>query len=569
MAETELERKIVWMMSLRVLIVTTIMGTSFLMQFLYPEEFQPYLQLYYVYYVIGLTYFLSIIYAIFHNFIKNKEIFVYFQLINDLSIITFIIYITGGIESSFSFLYFISIISASIILFRRGALIIASLCSFFYSFLISFMYNYYIPLPYNAIAHTQKEIYFNIFLNIFGFFTMGLLTSYLSENLKRYKRHLEKKSEDLMDLQAFNENVINCMSSGLIATGLNGKIAFLNRAATEITSCNLEEVKGKHLLDFFEDSTLSFDEIINELGEQKIVRLESKCSVKSGEKKYIGASITLLKGKEKINRGYIVIFEDLTDLKRLEQEIKIKDRMAIVGEMATGIAHEIRNPLASMSGSVQLMAKESFSGEQHKELMDIILKETERLNKIVTNFLEYAKPLKFQPVEIDLAQLLKETITLLRNSKEIKKNHHISMLPKKGKFPYYCDPNQMKQVFWNLAHNGIKAMPDGGTLEIALSKADENGITIKFKDDGIGISNEELSDVFRPFYGSFENGLGLGMAILLNRQFLGKEIASETWPVAQTRKRKGMVSRRTLVFRTGTNEYPDNTKIEFEFVEQK
>lgn len=514
MAETDIERKIVWMMSLRVLIVTTILGTSFLIQFFHPEEFQPYWDLYYVYYVIGLTYFLSIIYAIFHNFVKNKEIFVYFQLINDLSIITFIIYITGGIESSFSFLYFISIISASIILFRRGALIIASLCSFFYSFIISFMYNYYIPLPFNAIAHTQKEIYFNIFLNIFGFFTMGLLTSYLSENLKRYKRHLEKKSEDFMDLQAFNQNVIDCMSSGLIATDLNGKIAFLNRAATEITSYNLEDVKGKHLLALFEDSSLSFDEIINRPEEQKIVRFESKCKVKSGDKKYIGASLTPLRGKEKINRGYIAIFEDLTDLKRLEQEIKIKDRMAIVGEMATGIAHEIRNPLASMSGSVQLMAKESFSGHQHKELMDIILKETERLNKIVTNFLEYAKPLKFQPVEVDLAQLLKETIALLSNSKEIKKNHHISILPKRSKFPYYCDPNQMKQVFWNLAHNAVKAMPKGGMLEITLSKTDEKGMTISFRDEGRGISDEELSDVFKPFRGSFEDGLGLGMAIV-------------------------------------------------------
>ena len=511
MDETNIEKKILWMIALRLIIITTLLGTALLIQFYYPEEFEPYFGLYIV---IGLTYLLSIIYALLLNFVQNKEIFVYFQLINDLAIETFIIYVTGGIESSFSFLYFISIISASIILFRRGALILASLSGFFYSLIISLMYNYYIPLPFNAIIHSQKEIYYHIFLNIFGFFTIGWLSSYLSENLRKYKISLAKKSEDLIDLQTFSQHVIDCMSSGMITTNLKGNITFLNRAAEEITGYSLKEIKGENFFHLFKNSTLSFGAITNKLKEQKLFRFESLCIVKSGENKYLGASITPLRGKEDIHRGYIIIFEDLTDLKKLEEEIKIKERLAIIGEMATTIAHEIRNPLASMSGSVQLMSRENFSLKQQKKLMNIILKETERLNKIITNFLEYAKPLKFQPVEIDLAKLLEETITLLKNSKEIKKNHLIATSLKDEDFHYYCDPNQMKQVFWNLVRNALKAMSEGGELQIIMDKTDNNGITISFKDEGIGISDKELSNMFQPFHGSFEDGLGLGMAIV-------------------------------------------------------
>ncbi len=509
--EAGIERKIIWMMALRVLIITTLLGSALLIQFLHPEEFQPYWGLYYV---IGLTYFLSIIYALFYNFVENKEIFVYFQLINDLTIETFIIYVTGGIDSSFSFLYFFSIIAASIILFRRGALIIASLSSFFYSVIISLMYNLYIPLPYNAMFHSQKEIYFNIFVNIFAFITVGLLISYLSENLKSYKINLAKKSKDLKDLQAFHQNVIDCMSSGLIATDLNGDITFLNRSAEEIIGYKLQELRRKPLLEIFLDPTLSFDIIINKLKNQKIFRFDSECITKSGEIRFLGASLTPLKEKDALDSGYILIFQDLTDLKKLEEQIKIKDRMAIIGEMATGIAHEIRNPLAAMSGSAQLMEREKVDSKQQKKLMNIILKETKRLNKIITNFLEYAKPLRFQPVEIDLAKLLEETIILLKNSKEFKDSHHIKIYPKKGKFLYFCDPNQMKQVFWNLAQNAIRAMPQGGILEISLNQGDNDGIAISFKDEGIGISDKELSDMFKPFRGSFENGLGLGLAIV-------------------------------------------------------
>ena len=342
------------------------------------------------------------------------------------------------------------------------------------------MYNHYIPLPFNAISHTQQEIYFYIFLNIFGFFAIGMLSSYLSENLKKSKITLAKKSKDLKDLQAFHQNVIDCMSGGLIVTDLIGDITFLNQAAEEITGYTIKDINGKHFLDLFTNTSLSFNEIINDLEQHKIFRFEGECKAKSGEIKFLGASLTPLRGKEEVDKGYILIFQDLTELRMLEEEVKIKDRMAIIGELATGIAHELRNPLAAVTGSVQLITKEDFALDQQQQLMNIILKEAERLNKIIINFLEYAKPLKFRPVKIDITKLLKETITLLENSKAIQKKHTISIHPQKGKFVYYCDPNQMKQVFWNLAHNALKAMPQGGKLEITLDKFNVNGITINF-----------------------------------------------------------------------------------------
>ena len=498
------------MMVLRVVIITTLMGIAIGFQIIQQEELLSYNPFYYI---IGFTYLLTLIYALFFNYIKESFLAAHLQIVGDLLIISFLVYITGGVESSFSLLYLISIISASIILFRRGALLMASLSGIFYCTLIFLMYQQIIRTPFDLSQFPRKEIYYNVFLNLFGFFTIALLSSYLSGSLEVFKRKLEKKSKDFVGLKAFNQRIIDCMSSGLITTDLKGKIILLNKSAEQITGYRRGMVKGKEFFELLDGSPGYLEVVKDKLAKKRVFRFERYFKHRAGKKLFIGISATRLMMDRNKQSGYIFIFQDLTELRRLEEEVRIKDRMAVMGEIAAGIAHEIRNPLAAMSGSVQMLRKDPLlPKEQH--LMDIILKESERLNLTISNFLQYAKPAPHQPVPTNIWRLLQETVTLLNNSEEKSPDHRIVPLCPQTGLTYLCDPNQMKQVFWNLATNALKAMPDGGDLIIELGVNIKEWLTISFKDEGIGISDEDRERLFQPFSGSFKRGTGLGMAIV-------------------------------------------------------
>ena len=506
-----LERKLLWLMGLRVVIITTLLGIAIAIQIIYQEEFLPFNPLYYI---IGLTYFLSIIYALFFNYIKESFLAAYLQIVGDLLIISFLVYLTGGVKSSFSFLYLISIISASIILFRRGAVLMASLSGILYCSLIFLMYYQIFPGPFDLAQFSRREIYYNVFLNLFGFFTIALLSSYLSENLEVFKFRLEKKSKDFVGLKAFNQHIIDCMSSGLITTDLKGKVILLNKSAEHITGYSCSMVRGKNFFELFNGSQDDLEEVKEKLAKKRVYRFDRYFNHRTGKKLFIGISATRLMMNGNKDTGYIFIFQDLTELKRLEDEVKIKERMAAIGEMAAGIAHEIRNPLAAMSGSVQMLNRNPLLSPEQQRLMDIIIKESERLNLIISNFLQYARPAPHQPVPTNIWRLLEETVTLLNNSEERRPDHHIIPQSSDPRLTYLCDPNQMKQVFWNLATNSLKAMPDGGDLIIELGANKKGGLTISFKDEGIGISDKAMERLFQPFSSSFKRGTGLGMAIV-------------------------------------------------------
>ena len=505
-----LERKLLWLMVLRVVIITTLMGIAIGFQIVHQEELLSYNPFYYI---VGLTYLLTLIYALFFNYIKESLLAAHLQIVGDLLIISFLVYITGGVESSFSLLYLISIISASIILFRRGSLLMASLSGILYCSLIFLMYHQIIPTPFDLSQLPRKEISYNVFLNLFGFFTIALLSSYLSRNLEVFKYKLEKKSKDFVDLQAFNQHIIDCMSSGLITTDLKGKIISLNKSAEQITGFPCSIVEGKDFFEVLDGSPGYLAVVRDKLAKRRVFRFDRYFKHRSGKKLFIGISATRLMMDGNKQSGYIFIFQDLTELRRLEEEVRIKDRMAAMGEMAAGIAHEIRNPLAAMSGSVQILRKDPLISKD-KHLMDIILKESERLNLTIRNFLQYAKPAPHQPVPTNIWRLLQETVTLLNNSEERLPDHRIVPRCPEPELAYHCDPNQMKQVFWNLATNALKAMPDGGDLIIELGVNRKGWLTISFRDEGIGISDEDRERLFQPFSGSFNRGTGLGMAIV-------------------------------------------------------
>jgi len=213
--------------------------------------------------------------------------------------------------------------------------------------------------------------------------------------------------------------------------------------------------------------------------------------------------------------GYLVTFQDVTDVKKLERDARIQQRLAAVGEMAAGIAHEIRNPLASMSGSIQILRQELPLSSEQEQLMDIVLRESERLNTTIRSFLAYARPQRFAIERIDVRRALNDTALLLRNSAELGEGHAIEVDVPASELWYEADEGQIRQIIWNLATNGLRAMPDGGRLRLMSSvEPSSNGIVITVQDEGIGIAPEDLDGLFQPFRGSFTRGSGLGLAIV-------------------------------------------------------
>ena len=243
-------------------------------------------------------------------------------------------------------------------------------------------------------------------------------------------------------------------------------------------------------------------------------RFDKEFSARGGACLFLGFTASILRNKEGMPLGFIFTFQDLTEIRVLEEEVGLKKRMAALGEMAAGMAHELRNPLASISGSVQVLRRDLPAGSEQIELMEIILKESRRLDQTIRDFLLFAKPGRFSPERVDLPEILSDSLKLLRNSEEFRPTHRLKTVFHPENIPVVVDSNRMRQVFWNLAKNALKAMPEGGTLTVKALGEVDGQVLVSFSDEGIGMGDAEVARNFQPFHGSFRDGTGLGLAIV-------------------------------------------------------
>jgi two-component system, NtrC family, sensor histidine kinase PilS len=515
-ARTIGDNALAWLMVLRLVVVTALLGSAVVTEVIARprEPGEP------LYLLIALTYLLTLLYALAWPFTaRRRRELAYVQIVGDLLIVTGIVFYTGGIESNFSFLYFISIIAASIILFRRGGLMAATVASLLYATLAQTLYLGVLsadPLtggPAFPVMPKQVVVY-TIFLNVFGFYTVALLTSYLSENLRLTGRKLEEAADFLADLQVFNQTIIDSITSGLMTADFEGRINFFNEAAASILAMAPREAIGQEVRTLLGEKADFLDQLKTKLTGKRYLRMEGAYLNHRGEEIYLGMSVSYLLFEGEKKSGFLFIFQDLTEIKHLEREVRLKENLATMGEMAAGMAHEIRNPLASISGSVQVLAEAEELNDEQRRLMDIIVRESERLSGTLTEFLAYARPPRFEPDQIDLRPVLEETATLLGHSAEVLPEHEIALELPEAPVMLFADPNQMKQIAWNLSRNALQAMPNGGRLAMSLTRNGAGGVVMSFRDQGIGMSGGEVHRVFEPFSGSFKRGSGLGLAIV-------------------------------------------------------
>jgi two-component system sensor histidine kinase PilS (NtrC family) len=518
MEQQHLQKQILWLITLRVVIISTLLAAAMLIQFIRGEFF---IELAPLYYLVGAVYFVTIVYLAVFTYVRRAYAqFVYAQLTGDLVTITALILFSGGILSPFHVLYILSIITASTILYRRGGLIIASGSFILYGLLVNLEFHNIVKLPGGILGEHETvstyDVYYNLFVAFVGFYSAAFLSSYITERLRQANKSLKETSGNLEELLLFHENIINSMTTGLVTTDMNGLITSFNRAAEEISGRSFSAVRERNIQELFGSAgrmRQRYRSFSDKAGTESSFEIEFPRD--NDSRRHLGVMVSNFFDRQDRLLGNIYMFQDLTEVKNLEREVRIKERMAAVGEMAAGIAHEIRNPLASMSGCIQMLRSGVSTGSRDAALMDIFLRESDRLNRIIEDFLFYARPSPTLPVWISLASLLRETFTLLQHSRELHEMHRVELLVDgEDEFRYRADPNQMKQVFWNLARNALQAMPDGGRLQISLRKNSDGGFSLIFEDDGIGMELEEIHKLFQPFHGKSDGGTGLGLAIV-------------------------------------------------------
>ncbi len=507
-------------MTVRVLAVTVLLGTFVLFQIGFSRGLSlsaPF------YFLIGAVYLLTLLYAFSINQVTELVPFSYLQLGLDLLLETVLVAFTGGVESPFTFLFLITIISGSMLLYQQGGITIASLACVVYTGLVGVPYFYKVSfIPVATVP--SRELLYTLFLNLTAFYTVAYLSGRLAEQLRQTGESLQEKAKGLTQLQVFHENVVQSMSGGLFTTDLEGRITSFNRAGEEITGFTKEEILGNSWWELFSQKDPKVFGYRLETADAPF-RFDTETQRKGGTPLLLGVTLTPLLDDRGQKTGMVGMFQDLTKIRAIEEEMKKRERLASIGELAAGMAHEIRNPLAALSGSMQVLSRELKLEEENRRLMEIALKETERLNMIITTFLRYARPMPLNKKRCSLHDLLEDTLSLLRNSPDYR--DHISLVTKftKGKVWMMMDPDQMKQVFWNLVLNAIEAMPQGGQLTIETRRpkttprfADHQPtpsiVEVRFVDTGVGINPKDLERIFYPFFTTKQKGSGLGLSIV-------------------------------------------------------
>jgi len=450
---------------------------------------------------------LTLVYALLARYSPAYHVQAYLQMTGDIFLVTGLVYLTGTIDSPFTALYLIIIFITSSLVSRRGTFALTALASAFY-----------VALAYGD-AHVAVSAYplkSTIGFNLFAFFAVAFLGSQLNERLSRTDETLAQAHRNLDDLRAFSERVIDSISSGLVTTDLKHHIISFNRAAEEITGYRAEQVLGHHLSVLFPGISSYMDAGLQaSLAGQHLSRLNLECQTASGRQIQLGLSISPLTSTDGEITGFVLPFQDLTEVIQLEREVRRQDRLAALGRVAAAIAHEIRNPLASMRGSVQVLGSEVNLSDEQAQLMNIVLRESDRLERIISDFLMYARPRRPEMSQVDLNEVLEETLGLLRFSPEISgEGHQLVARPAPQPALVEADSGQIRQVFWNLSRNAIVAMPDGGTLTISVERAADHQIQVVFSDTGIGMTEEQMERIFEPFSSFGSGGTGLGMSIV-------------------------------------------------------
>lgn len=432
------------------------------------------------------------------------------QFALDALLITWLVWRTGDLTSPYISLYIVLIAVASFFMRPTATLVLAGFAAALV-ILLAILTGTQVLDAFGSLQSFDKAVQVVSF-NVVALLVVGVLAARLSAK-HASGDELEETVRSLESLRALHERIVESIRSGVVTTDLDGSIYTFNAAATEITGYRLDQVQGRPLREIFGDVQEQIDLSLEAAGDgEALPRFETDLETPEGFAVRIGFSVSLLLSEHNEATGLIITFQDLTEIRSMEESVRRKDRLAAVGRVAAGLAHEIRNPLGAMRGAIQVLESTTPKTATSSGLMEIILKESDRLNNIIINFLSYARPGAAEFAEVDLAEALEDTITLLKHSPDVREGHVLESDLTSARM--IGDPTQLKQIFWNLARNALQAMPDGGKLRVGLKPLPNSRVRITFEDTGRGMSQERVERLFEPFAESTTGGTGLGLSIV-------------------------------------------------------
>ncbi|MGA9680807.1 MAG: ATP-binding protein [Candidatus Sulfotelmatobacter sp.] len=490
-----------WLVKARILILTFLLAIQLAVAHLAPTPLP--LRLFVS--TILLWFALSIFYALLLSLWQDHRLQASLQVLTDLILVSLVVHETGGWDSSLNFLYPLVIIVASILLPRVWAHLVAALAFILYGTVLEL--NYYGVVKTYCTTHPElKTLQAIIFVNLFAYLAVAYLAGLLATKLRQARVQLKRASGALENLQILHENIIQSISSGLITTSLDGHITLVNSAAQKLLERTPGQLLGTPV------NKLFLDALPNTESQQ--AHAEVRFDAANAFRKTLRVRVATLNVPERGTLGYVYAFDDLTEIRRLEREVRMQDRLAAVGRLAAAIAHEIRNPLTSIAGSVSMLSGIPEMSAEHRQLLDIVTRESQRLNGIITDFLAYSRGKQYRFEKADLVPLLEDTLTLMRH-RMAAENTGIVI---ESRFSVreawsLADGDKIKQVFWNFAENAVRAMRNGGTLQVSIERLGDDW-QVSFADTGTGMTPQQTEKIFEPFQSNFEGGTGLGLAVV-------------------------------------------------------
>ena len=493
------DRTLLRFIVLRTVIATTLFVAALVIQslvlFTLPLDF--------LFYITAFTYLLNLIWLALRKVLTVRAN-LYCQLFGDIVLESGIVYLGGSLEGSFSFLYLITVLAASIYLYRRGGLILASAAAIAYGLMVDLQYYGVLP-SFPRFGGPEfvslGRIYYNLVANVIAFFLVAVLAGFIAERLRSAHEALSSTQARYSDLKALNEAIVSSVSSAVLTGDLHGRVLFQNAWARELFG------PVTSLSAFFGTLDLSYDALRE--GIVATGQVHQREMVLGG--RTLLTRVSGLYDREARIMGILLVMDDITQHKALENELQHQEKMAAIGGLSAAIAHEIRNPLASISGSVQLLQTAGLGGQERK-LTGIIAQETFRLNRIIDNFILFSRPKPLTKVTYSLSQQLRDFHMLLSNSPE-RARHEVRLELPPEEITLNADRDMLQQVFWNLVRNSFRAMgTEPGTVTIGAQRGDGR-VRVTFADTGPGVPPGQEESIFEPYSGNFQDGLGVGLAL--------------------------------------------------------
>jgi two-component system sensor histidine kinase PilS (NtrC family) len=505
-----LASRLKWVIAIRLVIAVLFLGSAVILHLKERPPFptSP------LFTLLAFTFSLCCLYVLLLSRVKDLITFSAFQFAADLFLSTGLVYYTGGIESPLTFVYIFPLFGAGTLMGRRGALSMASLASILFGILVDLeFYQIIPPVAYGAMTYQAPGyLVFRVFINIVAFFLVAVLSSHLAERLHEAGRQLEAHKTDLINLRTLYRDVIAHIPSGIMTLDLEGRIISFNTAAERITGFRGSEVVGRL---YTEGGLRGFPGLraffTSGGGQYPGGNFEAPFIRKDGVVIPLGVNYSPLLDAEGRRVGAVAIFQDLTERRQMEEQLRRADRLAAVGQLAASIAHEVRNPLAAISGSIQLL-QEELRGQRHERLLSIILREADRLKLITGQFLSQVRVSRGTEKTCDLVAILEETLFLLKRSEGYHPTIRFVVDKRVKALSVAGDRDRLKQVFWNIGLNALQAIATGGTFSVSVWEEKERAV-VEFHDSGDGIPEESLSKIFEPFYTTKVGGTGLGLSI--------------------------------------------------------